>query len=139
MCSGSATLSQSRRLCIGDGGDSDPPERIVAPDYECEFKEAWKNEVWHAYEPVSFDLVESTSVVDKANAWLGRITSLAASREGFKPYLLLGEPREEKRRNSFVKAQNILHKMPCEHEFVRASDAESFAKHLKTEITKHGQ
>jgi Protein of unknown function (DUF3037) len=113
------------------------PKRIVAPDYEYEFKEAWKNEVWHAYEPVSFDLMESTSIVDKANTWLGRITSLAASSEKFKPYLLLGEPREDKLRTSFVKAQNILHKMPCEHEFVRESAAESFAKQLKAEIGHH--
>ena len=113
------------------------PKRIVAPDYEYEFKEAWKNEVWHAYEPVSFDLMESTSIVDKANTWVGRITSLAESEERFKPYLLLGAPREGKLHSSFVKAQNILHKMPCKHEFVLESDAEEFAKQLGTEIDKH--
>jgi hypothetical protein len=113
------------------------PKRIVAPDYEYEFKEGWKNGLWHIYEPVSFDLVESTSIVDKANTWLGRLTSLSASAEKFKPYLLLGEPREEKLRNSFVKAQNILHKMPCDHEFVREADAEEFAKHLRSEISQH--
>lgn len=113
------------------------PKLIVTQDYEYEFKEAWKNEVWHAYEPVSLDLMESTSIVDKANTWLGRITSLAASSEKFKPYLLLGEPREEKLRSSFVKAQNILHKMPCDHEFVREADAEDFARNLKAEIGQH--
>ncbi|MGH9327995.1 MAG: DUF3037 domain-containing protein [Terriglobia bacterium] len=114
------------------------PKLIVAPDYEYEFKEAWKNEVWHAYEPVSFDLMESTSIVDKANTWLGRITSLAASPERFKPYLLLGEPHEEKLRGPFVKAQNILHKMPCKPVFIREADAEAFAKELKAQIGKHG-
>lgn len=113
------------------------PKRIVAPDYEYEFKRAWKNEVWHTYEPVSFDLMESTSIVDKANTWVGRVTSLAESKEKFKPYLLLGAPREDKLQASFVKAQNILHKMPCKPEFVFESDAEEFAKELGSEIDKH--
>ncbi len=114
------------------------PKRIVAPDYEYEFERARKNEVWHTYEPVSFDLMEKTSIVDKANIWVGRITSLAQSEEKFKPYFLLGEPRETKLHVAFVKAQNILHKMPCDHEFIRETEAEDFAKHLKAEVEKHG-
>jgi hypothetical protein len=113
------------------------PKRIVAPDYEYEFREAWKNEIWHACEAVSFDLMETTSIVDKANTWLGRITSLSASEEKFKPYLLLGEPHEAKLRNAFVRAQNILNRMPCEHEFVHEAEAEGFARDLKSEIAKH--
>jgi hypothetical protein len=115
------------------------PKRIVAPDYDYEFKRARKNEVWHTYEPVSFDLMEQTSIVDKANTWVGRITSLSQSHEKFKPHLLLGEPREPKLRTAFVKAQNILHRMPCMHEFVREVEAEDFARHMEAEIERHGQ
>jgi hypothetical protein len=114
------------------------PKRIIAPDYEYEFERARKNEVWHTYEPVSFDLMEATSIVDKANTWVGRITSLAQSEEKFKPYFLLGEPRESKLRSAFIKAQNILHKMPYDHDLVRETEAESFAEHLKAEVDKHG-
>jgi hypothetical protein len=113
------------------------PKRIVAPDYEYEFERAWKNEIWHACEAVSFDLVEATSIVEKANGWLGRITSLSTSDEKFKPHLLLGAPREAKLRNAFVKAQNILNRMPCEHEFVQEGEAEEFARSLKSEIANH--
>jgi hypothetical protein len=113
------------------------PKRIVAPNYEYEFKRAWKNEVWHTYEAVSLDLMESTSIVDKANTWVGRITSLAESGEIFKPYLLLGEPRESNLRSAFVRAKNILNRMPCDHEFVEEAEADAFAKHLKEEVEKH--
>jgi hypothetical protein len=109
-------------------------KRIVAPNYDYEFKTARKNEIWHAYEPVSFDLVEASSILDKANTWLGRIGSLIDSRDKFKPYFLLGSPREEKLRTPFVKAQNILHKMPCDHEFVQENEAEDFAEELKKEV-----
>jgi hypothetical protein len=115
------------------------PKRIIAPDYDYEFVRARKNEAWHTYEPVSFDLMEATSIVDKANTWVGRITSLAQSEEKFKPHFLLGEPRETKLHVAFTKAQNLLHKMPCEHEFVQETDAEDLAKHLKAEVEKYGR
>jgi hypothetical protein len=57
------------------------PRRIVAPDFEYEFKRSWKNERWHVCEPVSFDLVEPDSILDKANRWLGRATNLRDSSE----------------------------------------------------------
>ena len=30
------------------------PKRIEGPDYEYEFERAWKNKIWHVYEPVTF-------------------------------------------------------------------------------------
>jgi hypothetical protein len=113
------------------------PKRIVAPNYEYEFEHSWKNEVWHVCEPISFDLIEATSIVEKANRWLGRVTTLMDSREKFKIHALLGEPQEGSLKNAFVKAQNILHKMPGNPEFIRESEAESFAEELSREIKSH--
>jgi hypothetical protein len=83
--------------------------------------------------------MEATSIVDKANTWVGRITSLAEAEEKFKPYFLLGEPRESRLRTVFVKAQNILHKMPCDHDFVRETEADAFARNLKDEVETCGR
>lgn len=69
------------------------PKRIVSPNFDYEFQHSWKNERWHVYEPISFDLIEATSILDKANRWLGRGMSLADSHEMFKMYLLLGSRR----------------------------------------------
>jgi len=113
------------------------PKRIVAPNYEYEFQHSWKNDVWHLYEPISFDLMEPTSIVDKANRWLGRATTLMESKEKFKIYALLGEPQERNLKTAFVKAQNILHKMPGNPEFIREKEAESFAEELSREIKSH--
>ena len=113
------------------------PKRIVAPNYDYEFLHSWKNGFWHVYEPVSFDLIEPTSIVEKANRWLGRATSLSESKEKFKIHVLLGEPHETNLRSAFTKAQNILHKMPGNPEFIRESEAESFAEDLAREIKVH--
>lgn len=113
------------------------PKRIVAPDYDYEFQHSWKNQAWRVYEPVSFDLLEATSILDKANRWLGRAASLSDSKERFKMYLLLGEPREGNLKTAFVKAQNILHKMPGDHELIKESEAEEFADKVAHELRDH--
>ena len=38
------------------------PKRIVAKDYDYQFEHARKNEIWHAYEPVSFDLMDADTI-----------------------------------------------------------------------------
>jgi hypothetical protein len=113
------------------------PKTIVAPNYEYEFEHSWKNESWHLYEPVSFDLVDPGSILDKANRWVGRATSLADSKEPFKIHMLIGETRESGLRNTFIKAQNILNKMPGKKELIKENEAEAFAEELAGEIQSH--
>lgn len=113
------------------------PKRIAAPNFEHEFEHSWKNEIWHVYEPASFDMVESASILDKANRWLGRATSLSESAESFSIHWLLGEPQDERLRTTFTKAENILNMMPGKKEFVRESEAEAFAEELAAEVLEH--
>lgn len=113
-------------------------KEIIAPNYDYKFEHAWKNQVWHAYEPISFDLAEADSIKDKANRWLGRVTSLADSKDKFNLILLMGKPSEGKLQTAFVQAQNILHKMPVTHEFIQEDEAEDFAESLTNEIKEHG-
>jgi hypothetical protein len=110
------------------------PKRIVAPNYEYEFQHSWKNGAWHLYEPISFDLIEPSSILDKANRWVGRVVSLLDSKEDFRMHLLLGEPQDERLKTTFTKAQNILNKMPGSKELIRESDAEEFADEVAREI-----
>ncbi|HEX4068374.1 MAG TPA: DUF3037 domain-containing protein [Acidobacteriaceae bacterium] len=113
------------------------PKRIVAKNYEYEFQRAWKNGIYHLYEPVSFDLVDSNSIVEKANKWLGRGFSLADSSEAFKLFLLLGEPKDKKLSDAFQRAQNILNGMPEKPELVQEGDAEEFAEEIEDELRQH--
>lgn len=111
--------------------------QIVGKNFDYEFKHCAKNGRWHIQEPVSFDLVEAGSITDKANNWLGRITSLMDGGEPFKLNLLLGAPQDENLKKAFVKAQNILHTMKCDHDFIREDEADQFAEKLKHEIEVH--
>jgi hypothetical protein len=113
------------------------PKKITAANYEYEFQRSWKNGVWHIYEPVSLDLADGSSILEKANKWLGRATSLADSAEPFKLFLLLGEPSDSKLAESFRKARNILAKMPVQRELVREGEAEQFADEAEADFQSH--
>lgn len=113
------------------------PKRIVAPSYEYEFERSRKNEIWHVYEPVSFDMTEAGSMLEKANRWVGRATSLMDSADAFRIHMLLGEPSDDRLRSTFLKARNILNKMPGKRDFVLESEAQAFAEELAREVTTH--
>jgi hypothetical protein len=113
------------------------PKRITAPNYEYHFRAAWQNQIWHLCEPVSFDLVEPSSLLDKANRWVGRAASLMESDERFRIHLLLGEPQDPRLHDAFRKANNILRKMPGDPEFILESQADVFAAEMDREIGLH--
>ena len=113
------------------------PKLIVAKDYDHEFEHAWRNGTWNLYQPVSMDLLDADSILDKANRWLGRATSLKDSDEPFHLWLLLGEPRIEKLRTAYGKALNILHKMPVKMDFVSEQDACKFSGELADSMAQH--
>jgi hypothetical protein len=113
------------------------PKRIVAQSYEYEFQRSWKNEIWHVLEPVSFDMIEAGSMLDKANRWVGRATSLMDSPDSFQMHMLLGEPTDDRLKETFIKAQNILNKMPGKKEFIRESEADAFAEEVARDVSAH--
>jgi hypothetical protein len=88
------------------------PAKIGVRDDEIEFQYAWKNGVIHCLEPVSFDLSSPDGIREKAHKWLGRISSVAESKETFRLYFLVGQPQEEVLLQAFESAISILNKVP---------------------------
>lgn len=113
------------------------PKRIIAKDYDHEFDHAWKNGVWNLFQPVSLDLQDTDSILDKANRWLGRATNLKDSDDKFRLWMLIGEPHIEKLKPAYTKALNILNKMPVQKDFVTESEAASFSLEIAQEMAKH--
>lgn len=112
-------------------------KRITTEDYEYPFNFGWKNSIWHLYEPVSFDLVNPSSILEKANTWLGRGTALQESAEEFKIYFLLGEPKSREGRKAFENARHLLEKIPGEKKLIPESEVEAFADDVAGEIAEH--
>jgi hypothetical protein len=112
-------------------------KKIETKDYQYDFRFAWKNDIWHLYEPVSFDLVDPGSIREKANKWLGRGVALHDAREKFKIHFLLGEPRHDETKKAFENAIHLLGKIPGNKELVREKELEHFAEHVAKEIGSH--
>jgi hypothetical protein len=112
-------------------------KKITALNYEYEFERSWKNGIWHLFEPVSFDLSDERSILEKASRWVGRTMSLSDSLEPFKLYLLLGEPVDPRLSDAFHRARNLLTKIPGQREIVRERDAEQFAEEIEQEFQTH--
>lgn len=115
------------------------PKVISVADDEVPFSHAWKNQIWHCMESVSFDLMQPQSIKDKAHNWLGRMTSVQDAAESFKVYYLVGEPQHETSQRAFVQALNVLHKTPVAHEIVREHEAEEFAADVARKIDQHDE
>lgn len=112
-------------------------KRIEAKDYQYKFDFGWKNSIWHLYEPVSFDLVNASSIVEKANTWLGRGTALSDASEEFKIYFLLGEPKDPANQTAFMHAQHLLEKIPGRKRLIPESELPAFTEEVAREIEKH--
>jgi len=77
------------------------------------FDRAWKNGVWHAYEPLSLDLADSDGIKDKARRWLGHLSAVAdGPSDPFKVYFILGKPQTGTLMPAYENAKAILSKAP---------------------------
>lgn len=112
------------------------PKTISSARWRHEFPWSWKNGVWTVCEPVSLDLVEEESIVDKAHRWEGRIHSLMEADPEFHSYLMLGEPSDYRLRSAYEDARAILARLPDQHRTVSESEASEFADSIQSAIPR---
>ena len=100
------------------------------------FEKAWKNEIWHCYEPVSFMLKNKESIKDKVYKWAGRLQGLTQSSEKIHITLLTSvNPKYSMTEfiNSYLKIDNEQLNV----DIVTENEAESVVKQLNELMTKH--
>lgn len=112
-------------------------EKVIAvADDSVRFEHAWKNGAWHCYEPLSFDLASNTSIKEKAHRWLGQVSSIKDSPEGFRVYFLVGKPIDAALGDAYDKAISILRKAPSS-EVIEEGGAEQFSEAVAKAIAEH--
>ena len=100
---------------------------------EVTFKHAHKNGIWHAFEPLSFDLSSSENIKDKARKWRGQLeASYEGISEDLKIYFLVGKPREKGLLEAYSHASKILKGSPFQAMVFSEDNQDS----LLREITK---
>jgi hypothetical protein len=111
---------------------------FVTPDYELKFDHAFKNGRWHVLEPVTMDYSRVQRIQEKAARILGDAVILDGNSEIDTLYLLLGKPELETHKAAYVKAKNLLHKIPVKNEIIDEDEAEDFANELAAYMKEHG-
>lgn len=79
------------------------PHSVMGRHFNYDFRHAWQNGRWNAAQPLSFDMRDARSIVEKAVGWVGRIKALDVSPEDFKVVFLVGLPPSD-RPKSVLKA-----------------------------------
>lgn len=111
------------------------PKVIESPDYEHEFPLAWQNGIWNTCDAVSFDLQESSDILEKANKWLGRAKNLFESTEKFRLVLLIGEPRRSELVETSMTAERIIRKAEGgEVILIREREAQRLADMIERDV-----
>jgi hypothetical protein len=114
------------------------PKHFVSDAYDYKFDHAFKNEKWHVLKPVTLDYAQPQTIQDRATKVFGEAAALEGNNELGKVYILLGEPRLNPHKNAFIKAKNLLNKIPIEKEIIEENEAEDFAHNLADYMERHG-
>ncbi len=102
-----------------------------------EFDKAWKNEVWHCYQPVSFSLQDKESIKDKVYRWAGKLKELQTADEDVHLTFLTSTSKEHKDLEPFIKEYLTFDEKGLKTEIVKEKDAEKFATSVKEMMVAH--
>jgi hypothetical protein len=107
---------------------------------QIEFKHAWKNGVWHAYEPISLDLADADNIKDKARRWRGHLAAVAdGASEALKLHLIIGAPENPALKNAYERALAILRHASLSPQVYEEDQIDILVAQIEDEVRAHEQ
>ena len=103
------------------------------------FNKAWKNEVWHCYEPLSFVVKREETVKKKVYRWAGKIQGLQKAEEPLHITLMTSFSPDHKRMLSFVEDYLLKESSNLQIEIVTDDQAELLAKKVSDDMKAHNE
>jgi hypothetical protein len=103
------------------------------------FDKAWKNHIWHCYEPVSFALQNKESIKDKVYKWAGKIQGIQQANEKLHLTLLSSLNPKHRDLNSFIHSYLDLQSENLTVKIVLENEAEKTAKELHSKMLAHDE
>lgn len=105
---------------------------------DVKFERTIKNEKYHVLDPVTMDYAQADYIKTRAEKILGQASALEGHPEIGTLYLLLGAPKNASHKDTFIKAKNLLNKIPIKKELIEENEAEDFAEEITSYMKKHG-
>ncbi|HUF08543.1 MAG TPA: DUF3037 domain-containing protein [Rhodothermales bacterium] len=112
------------------------PKTFETPAISVDFQHAFQNERWHLVQPLSMDYKRTTQMQEKAARWLGNATALKENDEARDAtlYFVLHPPESKKHQDAYIRAKNLLNKVPMKHEFFEEDEVESLSRELESHV-----
>jgi hypothetical protein len=111
---------------------------IVGATDDLSLKHAWKNGVWHAYEPLSFDLVDADGIKEKARRWRGHLEAVAdGPHDKVKINFILGAPQNAALLPAFRTAVKILERSALDPVIYEESQIDDLVASIEDEVRAH--
>lgn len=103
-----------------------------------EFSRAWKNGIWHVYEPLSFDLADADGIKDKARRWRGHLAAVAeGATEDLQLNFLIARPENRALLDAYHNAIEILEGSPFKTKVFEEEDVSAFVNEIEDEVREH--
>ena len=100
------------------------------------FENAWQPQGGYLrlFQPLSFDLLDSSNIVEKAVHWNGLLKQLRKADPNFYIYLLLGQPTDQERLEAYNQAFETLSEDGDRKDLVPEREASEFAAGVEQQI-----
>jgi hypothetical protein len=115
------------------------PHSIETKNDYFEFEHCWKNEIWHIYKPISFDLISTADIKEKIYRWNGIANELKSSKEKISLNFLAVEPKitERIKIDTMITEKLYSAEINFNSKVIFEKDVNSFMKDLKQKIEHH--
>lgn len=113
------------------------PHEVTTKNDIFSFDKSWKNEIWHCYQPISFDLLNSESIKNKVYRWSGILREMDTINEKIHITFLTTLSSNYQKMNNFIKESLNQDSNFVEVDVVMETEAESLAKIIKAQIEEH--
>ena len=101
------------------------------------FDKSWKNEIWHCYQPISFDLQDADSIKEKVYKWSGKLRELNTSSEKIHLTFLTTMSEAHKNLNDFISKSLDQDSEKVDVDVVLEQDANQIAQKISKLMAIH--
>jgi hypothetical protein len=103
------------------------------------FDKSWKNEIWHCYQPISFDLQSREAINNKVHKWSGILREMDTVKEKIHITFLATLSNDYKKLNDFISQSLNQNSEFIKVNIILDSDAEMIAKEVSHQIKQHDE
>lgn len=111
--------------------------KVSIPKDVLVFDRAWKNDIWHCFEPLSFKIKEEDAIKDKVYKWAGKLKGLAHADEKIHLVLMASIDDSHITMKPFIEEYLNINTEQLKVEFITDEQADDFARQLSEKISEH--